>query len=280
MIPKLTIKLVTVRSSETLTLGRSGNYCFKRNSGGGEIVVEIDGLEAGRRTLPSSGESQVREDFEIEYRAGSVGGPPSVVSTKFAHPRNEKTAELYRKTLESESKGDAAQAIESLKNIVAVDPADFIAWAKLGALYLDRKAYAEADAALRRSLELRVDYTPAWLQVGKLRAAQKQLDAAIEIFKHAVSLEPDAARTHQLLGETYLQARKGTLGEQSLREALRLDPIGMAECHLLLAHLYDLAGAPKMAADEYSAFLRKVPGYRDKKKLEKYITDNHDTRPE
>lgn len=278
-IPKLTVKLVTIRSSETLTLGRSGNYCFKRNSGGGEIVVEINRLEAGRRSLPSFGESQQREDFEIEYSDPDANNPPSIVSAKFAHPRNEKTAELYKKTLGAETKGDTDMAIESLKAIVVIDPADFIAWAKLGSLYLDRKSYADADSALRRSLELRVDYTPGWIQVGKLRAAQKEFEAAIEILKHAISLEPESARIHQLLGETYLQARQGTLGERALREALRLEPIGMAECHLLLAHLYDLAGAPKLAADEYRSFLQKVPQYRDKKKLEKYIKENQNARP-
>ena len=81
-------------------------------------------------------------------------------------------------------------------------------------------------------------------------------------------------RALQLLGEAYLQARQGTLAVQALNDAIRLDPIGMAECHLQLAHLYELAGARQLAAKEYKTFLSKVPDHPDQKKLEKFIKDN------
>ena len=55
---------------------------------------------------------------------------------------------------------------------------------------------------------------------------------------------------------------------------LRLSPLGMAECHLQLAHLYQLAKANQMATKEYKIFLTKVPNHPDKKKFEKFIKDN------
>ena len=61
---------------------------------------------------------------------------------------------------------------------------------------------------------------------------------------------------------------------KALNKALELDPITMAECHLALAHLYELAGAKQLATKEYKEFLKKVPGYSDRKKLEKFINDN------
>ncbi len=102
----------------------------------------------------------------------------------------------------------------------------------------------------------------------------KQHDAAIGIFKHATELDPNSARAFQLLGETYLLARQGTLAVEALNEAIRLDPIGMAGCHLQMAHLYELAGAKQLAAKEYKLFLAKVPDHPDKKKFEKFIKDN------
>lgn len=72
--------------------------------------------------------------------------------------------------------------------------------------------------------------------MGKSRIAQKQYETAVEIFKHASTLEPASARVFQLLGETYLLAKQGTLGVAALNRAIELDPIGMAECHLQLAH--------------------------------------------
>jgi cytochrome c-type biogenesis protein CcmH/NrfG len=200
--------------------------------------------------------------------------PPGVVSAKISHPRNEKTVDLYLKVQEAEADKNPSGAIEHLKEIVSIDPADFIAWARLGAFYFDQGKLTDAEAAFRKSLELKVAYTPAWIFMGRIRIAQKQFDAAIGILSHAIELDRTSARAFQLLGEAYLQSRQGTLGAAALNEAIRLDPVGMAECHLLLAHLYELAGAKPLAAREYKAFLKKVPDYEDKKRLEKFIKDN------
>ena len=59
-----------------------------------------------------------------------------------------------------------------------------------------------------------------------------------------------------------------------LREALKLDPVGMAEAHLRLALLYNGAGMKDKAAEEYEQFLKKKPDYRERKKLEQYIAEN------
>ena len=48
----------------------------------------------------------------------------------------------------------------------------------------------------------------------------------------------------------------------------------MAECHLQIVHLYELAGAKQLAAKEYKLFLEKVPDYENKRRLEKFIKDN------
>lgn len=276
-LPSVTIIFEDGQQSTTrLAVGKSGNYCFKRktSSGTGTLIIEVNGIEAARRTLTSFGSAQQREDFEIYSTQSQKAPPPGVVSAKFSHPANPKTVELYKKAAEAENKKNINQAIEHLKQIVAVDAADFIAWAKLGVLYAEKNSLAEAEAAFRKSLELKIEYTPAWIHVGKIRVAQKQFEAAIEIFKHATTLEPTSARAFQLLGEAYLQARQGSLGAQALNEAIRLDPIGMAECHLQLAHLYQLAGAKKLASREYKIFLTKVPNHPDKKKFEEFIKNN------
>ncbi len=274
--PKVTVILVDGQQSpQRWMIGNSGNYCFKRkSSGGGMLTVEVDGFEVGRRSLSSFAPAQQREDFEIFADQSQKSPPPGIVSAKFSHPPNPKTLELYKKTAEAESKKDKQKAIEHLKEIVSIDPADFIAWAKLGLLFFEKDSLKESEAAFRKSLELKIEYTPAWINVGMIRVAQKQFEAAVEIFKHAVSLEPKSARIYQLLGEAYLQARQGTLGAESLNQAIELDPIGMAECHLQLAHLYQLAKANKLATKEYKIFLTKVPNHPDKKKFEKFIKDN------
>lgn len=261
--------------SKKISISKTGNFCFRRSSGtGGSIVVEVNGIEVSRRTLASFGGAQQREDFDIYPNSSQLPNPPGTVSAKFIHPRNEKTAEIYQQAAKAEREKASDQTLRFMKEIVAIDPADFIAWSILGSVHLQRSEFVDAEAAFRKSLELKIEYTPAWINVGKLRVAQKQIEAAIEIFKHAASLEPKSAPIYKLLGETYLQAKQGTLAVDALNTAIKLDPIGMANCHILLGRLYDAAGAKQHAANEFKAFLAKVPDYADKSKLEKYIKDN------
>lgn len=271
-LPRITVSLADSRDrADRLTLNESGNYCFKKRGSGGTLIIEVDGVEVTRRQLAPFGTAQQREDFEVRLNDARVTLPPGAISAKFSHPLNEKTTELYQRAADAEKGKDLKTVAELLAKVVTVDPADFIAWAKLGTIYFELERYDEAEAALRKSIELKPEYTPAWINAGKLRVARKQLEAAIEVFKHAAALDPTYARTFQLLGETYLQAKQGSLGAQALNEALRLDPVGTAECHLLLAKLYDLAGAKDMASREYSLFLQKVPQHPERKKLEVYI---------
>jgi tetratricopeptide (TPR) repeat protein len=264
------------QTANRYSVGRSGSYCFRRSGGSGTLVVEVNGIEVARRTLTSFGSSQQREDFEIDATGPQRLTPATVISTnsKFSRPPNEKTVNLYKKAAEAEQNRDATTEIMLLKDIVAIDPADFIAWAKLGSVYFFQNAYTDADAAFRKCLELRTDYTSAWINVGQMRVAQKQFAAAIELFKYAASLEPDSARIYRLLGEAYLENRQGSLAVEALDQALKLDPIGQAECHLLKGHLYELAGAKQLATKEYKAFIVAVPDHPDKKKLEKFIAAN------
>jgi hypothetical protein len=274
--PKISvIYLNREQSPNRMMIGKSGNYCFRRSGGmGGTLIVDLDGVEVVRRSLSTFGTAQQREDFEVFAKQEKQPAPPGVVSAKFVHPRNEKTVELYNKAADAEQRKEPAKAITYVMEIVSIDPADFVAWAILGTLHFEQNKLSDAEAACRKALELKIEYTPAWLSVGRIRMAQKQFAAAIEIFKHAASLEPSSARAFQLLGESYLQNRQGTLGVEALNKAIELDPIGMAECHLQLAHLYQLAKANELAAKEYKMFLAKVPDHPERKKFEKYIADN------
>ena len=138
----------------------------------------------------------------------------------------------------------------------------------------EQKNVGEAQNAYNKALSAKPDHTPSMLNLGRIFLMNNQLDDAITVLLKATQTEPTAPRGFQLLGEAYLLSKKGTLGLEALTEALRLDPVGMAECHLLIARLYDRAGAKPYASREYRLFLEKVPQHPDRKKFEQYIKDN------
>ncbi len=275
-IPKVSV--LYINRSQTpmrLVISKSGFYCFKISGGsGGTLVVEADGVEMARRDVSTFGSAQQREDFDLSLGNRESGSSNEVVSVKWPYQRTEKTSALFQTAAEREKSKDISGAISTLKQLVAADPDDYVAWGYLAALYLGQGSLSDSDAAFRKSLGLKPEYTPSWVNVGRLRLAQKQNEAAIEIFKHAIELDPNSARTYQLLGEAYLLTKQGSLGAEALNKALELDPIGMAECHLNLAHLYQLAKANQMASREYRLFLEKVPDHRDAGKFRKFIKEN------
>ena len=76
-------------------------------------------------------------------------------------------------------------------------------------------------------------------------------------------MQPQNAEAHLLLGEAYLQTKKGSKSVGHLNEAARL---GRAGAHLRLATLYNAVGMKDKAAAEYEQFLAKQPLHPDRKK--------------
>jgi tetratricopeptide (TPR) repeat protein len=112
------------------------------------------------------------------------------------------------------------------------------------------------------------------MNLGRLRVAQKKYEEALRPLTLALEVKPASAILNFLLGEAYLQVKKGSKAVVHFYEALKLDPTGMAEAHLRLAALYNGAGMKDKAAAEYEQFLKKKPNYTDRKRLEQYIALN------
>ena len=104
--------------------------------------------------------------------------------------------------------------------------------------------------------------------------AKKNNEGAIEPLEAALKANPQSAMANYFLGEAFLALKKGSKAVGYLNEALRLDPVGMADAHLRLGSLYNLAGYKDRAALEYEQFLQKKPDYAERKRLEEYIQAN------
>jgi len=166
------------------------------------------------------------------------------------------------------------EAAPLLNEVVSIDPADFQAWTELGTAHLGGGDVAEAEKAYRRAIQERPTFTLALLNLGRLLITQHRYNESIDALSLATEVRPDSADSQFLLGQTYLKLKLGSRAVPHLNEALRLDPNGKADAHLLLAALYDGAGLKDRAASEYEQFLAKRQNYSDRKKLERYITEH------
>lgn len=75
-------------------------------------------------------------------------------------------------------------------------------------------------------------------------------EAAAAVLQEALKGEPKSASANCFLAEAYLALKTGSLAVTYLNEALKLDPIAMANANLRLATLYNLAGYKDRAALE------------------------------
>lgn len=255
----------------------NGRYRFNNlTTGVYQVVIEVEATEVARITvdLRSPLLLDLRRDISLEWRLPGNSSRPSVISAADKYVRSSSNQNLFRAAHSATKRKRYAKAAELLEQIIKSDAKDFQAWAELANIHFLQKNLADAENEYLHALDAHPGFFLALINLGRLEVAEKRYDVAIEALARAVKAQPQSADANYLLGESYLQMKKGSLAVPYLSEALRLDPQGMAEVHLRLALLYHGAGMKDKAAAEYEEFLKKKPDYPERKRLEQYIAEN------
>jgi tetratricopeptide (TPR) repeat protein len=242
---------------------------------GAILAVELSGMEIARYSISSSIMGSVRYDvnltsIEVERAEGKTG----VISAKNLYSRSDQNQKLFDKASSAFREKKLDTAIVLYKQLLEKDSKDFIAWTEVGTLYFRNQKLLEAEEAYTKAIEQNPDFAVALVNLGKLYLELKEPEKAINILLKAVETEPNSADAQHYLGESYLQIKKGSKAVVYLNEAIKLAPIEKAEIHLRLAQLYNAANLKDKAIDEYKLFLSKVPDYKEKEKIQKYIIQN------
>jgi tetratricopeptide (TPR) repeat protein len=258
------------------TVTPHGRYRFTNLTAGEyDLAIEVENVEVTRIHFNVNGSpgADYRQDLQFEWKSRSshARSKPGTISAADAYSRSSVNDALFKKAEEAADKKKYDQAAAFLKQIVENDKLDFQAWTLLGTVYLLEEKAADAEKAYLSAIEVNPTYTLALLDLGKLLSSQKKFDEAIEPLTRAVESQPQSQTANLLLGEAYIQIRKGSKSIPYLNEAARL---GRPEAHLRLGWLYNAAGMKEKAALEYEEFLKKMPDYAERKKLEEYIAAN------
>ena len=259
------------------TVPSNGRYRFlDLRNGRYELVVEFENKEIARVmvSVNSPFKTDFRQDIELQWKSLSTTTKTGVLSAAEFYSRSVENKSLLRQAREASEKKHYDQANLLLRKIVDADDRDFPVWEELGTNFFILKTFFEAESCYLKALQLRPDYIPAMINLGRLRIVVKNLNGAVEVLERALKLQPTSSPANYFLGEAYLQAKLGSKAVPYLNEAIRLDPVTMADAHLLLAALYNAKGLKDKAAAEYAAFLKQRPNYSDRKRLEAYISAN------
>jgi len=259
------------------TVSNGGRYHFLNLPNGNyDLVVEVDGAEAARMRVRIVGsgamKSDYQQDIEMEWRApAAAGAKAGNVSAADFYKRTSANQKLYARAEEALTAKKYDEAVSLLRQLLVADAHDYQGWTELGTADLLQGDAAEAEKSYLRATEVRPSFALAYLDLARLRMRQNNYDGAVEILTRAVALRPPSADANLLLGESYLQLKKGSKAVPYLEAAARL---GRPDARLRLAALYDKAGLKDRAAAEYEQFLAAKPDYPERKKLEQYIREN------
>ena len=258
----------------------SGSYVLNEvPRGESMIIVEIDHNEVASRQLNYTPAANVYQDFTVNWMQFVASKNKSgVITVPSRYQRSPEDQDRFDRAISDIKKGKNDAAISGLKTIVENDPKDFEAWGHLGNAYFLSKDVKNAEAAYRKAITTKPDFTTASVNLGKLYLSQNENEKAIDILTKAVASDPTSPDAQQYLGESYLAVKKGSKAVVYLNEAIRLAPIEKAEVHLRLAALYNAAGLKTKASAEYQKFLEKVPKYEHRDELKKYIAENPPTQ--
>ena len=256
------------------TVSANGRYRFMELANGEyDVVVMSENREVARMRVrvQSVYKTDFRQDITLEARTDHRTNKPATISASDVYERTPANKSLFTKAQKAVDEKKYDEAMDLFSRLVAADPKDFQAWTELGTVQLMRKSVDEAEKDYRRAIQERPTFTLALLNLGRLLSAENKYEAAIEPLAEAVKSSPTSADANFLLGEAYLQIKKGSKAVPYLNEAARL---GKPDAHLRLATLYNAVGLKDKAAREYEQFLKKRPDYKDRKALEQYISEN------
>lgn len=127
--------------------------------------------------------------------------------------------------------GKAASAYQKSTEIAPDDPQT---WLKLGVIYINQQRFKPAIAAFKRAIVIDSTGAEAYNNLARLYAGLgKEMQQAIDLAKHAVSLEP-TARHYDTLAYTYYRNTQYAEALEAIHRAIALAPDTDAYKKLLL----------------------------------------------
>ncbi|HET7209186.1 MAG TPA: tetratricopeptide repeat protein [Terriglobales bacterium] len=155
-------------------------------------------------------------------------------------------------------KKDAQSAIPHLLAAIKNYPNYGAAHELLGMAYIEKGDAMEARKALEESLAINPKSAPAYMALGMLLNHEKDYRGAEASLIRGLELSPNAPQGHYELAKTYWALGRWQEAEPHAQTALTLRP-DMAVAHVILGNIALRRADPQKAAAEFREYLRLEP---------------------
>jgi tetratricopeptide (TPR) repeat protein len=147
-------------------------------------------------------------------------------------------AQDFQKGIDRLSKDDAAGGLLHFQRAIRAFASYYEAYFEMGIADLKLSRAADAEQALRKSIELSAGrYAEPRFALGGLLIQQSKFTEGEKIIREALSLDPTSWAGQYCLGWALLGLNRFAEAEKSVREALRLKP-DSTDSYLLLADIH------------------------------------------
>jgi tetratricopeptide (TPR) repeat protein len=150
----------------------------------------------------------------------------------------------------------AKRALPMLEQALADRPDDLAAWLARSTALSVRNQPKEALAALESAQSIAPEDERLLSQSVLLRAKQGQRDAAIDLARRLIAVDPMVSTYHQTLAQLLAQGKDWAGAARASREALTLDPTNLTARWIVIKAAIELGDLPlaRAEADIYFAF--------------------------
>lgn len=157
--------------------------------------------------------------------------------------------------------GRKDEAIATFKKALRDNPDNVDALRFLASAYLREKEHLDdAEALLRRAVQVAPDYLGAWMSLGAVLHERNRHPESVDCYRQATTLAPDDAHAWGALGNALAYAGLPADSAEAYAKAVSLDP-GLAHVQMGYAHVLKTLGDQPAALGAYRAAIRARPSF-------------------
>jgi serine/threonine protein kinase/tetratricopeptide (TPR) repeat protein len=154
--------------------------------------------------------------------------------------------------------GEGSAAVDQFQQALKIEPANADTLRELANAYDKVGRTAEAEATLRRAVELRSDSWAACKDLGVFYNRHGRMQEALPWFQRVVALTPDNYASYSNLGAVYLRLGRYAEAAAALKKSIALHPTAVAYINLGNVHYFG-EGRFKEASESYRKATELTP---------------------
>jgi membrane associated rhomboid family serine protease/Tfp pilus assembly protein PilF len=243
------------RTLRSLLIFAAYNLFFGAVKAGVDNSAHIGGLVGGVAMGACLARS-LTEDAETRARARQLvfAGSAAVLALAAMFVfRADRYVVLIKHAQDALSSGQPKTAVPDLQQVASERPKEAITYILLGNAYLQEKDYAQAEASLRRAVELEPDNDYAHYLFGLVYLQTSRYQQALDTFNHLQN--PTSAENQVLIGDALRGLKRYGEALTMYRQVLKSDPrsaeayLGIGEAQLALGHTDDAIASLQKSAE-------------------------------